>query len=319
MSSDGFCRYLMSDENVPVFLDRLELYQEMDQPLSHYFISSSHNTYLIGRQFGGKSSWTALVVAPADDVIFLDVSNRKLQQYKMARHCEEILGDLLLRQPLEAFPLEAGHPLPSPADLRRKILIKNKRLKPEVEQRQLEDFKKHTEGGGMTTPPNILEDDNDEDSENEEAHPELKLRSDRSLKHSQSTVTKDSEDDVSDAADMTDISEASDQDSSKKLLYSLCGAPGALQPVGAPRTLLPVWGPPCSKACGVPGYSTACVGPLVLYSLWGPQNSTAYVGPLVLYSLCGAPGTLQLVWGPWYSTACVGPPELYCLCGAPVL
>lgn len=56
MSSDGFCRYLMSDENAPVFLDRLELYQEMDQPLAHYFISSSHNTYLTGRQFGGKSS-----------------------------------------------------------------------------------------------------------------------------------------------------------------------------------------------------------------------------------------------------------------------
>lgn len=56
MSCDGFCRYLMSDENAPVFLDRLELYQEMDQPLAHYFISSSHNTYLTGRQFGGKSS-----------------------------------------------------------------------------------------------------------------------------------------------------------------------------------------------------------------------------------------------------------------------
>uniref|UniRef100_A0A672MFS7 Phosphoinositide phospholipase C n=1 Tax=Sinocyclocheilus grahami TaxID=75366 RepID=A0A672MFS7_SINGR len=56
MSCDGFCRYLMSDENAPVFLDRLEVYQEMDHPLSHYFINSSHNTYLTGRQFGGKSS-----------------------------------------------------------------------------------------------------------------------------------------------------------------------------------------------------------------------------------------------------------------------
>lgn len=56
MSSDGFCRYLMSDENAPVFLDRLDLCQDMDQPLAHYLISSSHNTYLTGRQFGGKSS-----------------------------------------------------------------------------------------------------------------------------------------------------------------------------------------------------------------------------------------------------------------------
>ena len=53
---DGFCRYLMSDENAPVFLDRLDIYVDMDQPLCHYFVNSSHNTYLTGRQFGGRSS-----------------------------------------------------------------------------------------------------------------------------------------------------------------------------------------------------------------------------------------------------------------------
>lgn len=53
---DGFLRYLMSDDNAPVFLDRIEVYQDMDQPLCHYFINSSHNTYLTGRQFGGRSS-----------------------------------------------------------------------------------------------------------------------------------------------------------------------------------------------------------------------------------------------------------------------
>lgn len=102
----------------------------------------------------------------------------------MAKYCEEIFGDLLLKQPLEGFPvcdfitshanpavscfnfhgkstpfwfcqpvsvgfmvqrfgvygnvvcfqLDAGQSLPSPNDLKHKILIKNKRLKPEVEQ-----------------------------------------------------------------------------------------------------------------------------------------------------------------------------------------
>ncbi len=55
ISPTGFCRYLMSDENAPMFLDRLDIYMDMDQSLSHYLINSSHNTYLSGRQFGGRS------------------------------------------------------------------------------------------------------------------------------------------------------------------------------------------------------------------------------------------------------------------------
>uniref|UniRef100_A0A3P8RC94 1-phosphatidylinositol 4,5-bisphosphate phosphodiesterase n=1 Tax=Astatotilapia calliptera TaxID=8154 RepID=A0A3P8RC94_ASTCA len=217
MSSDGFCRYLMSDENAPVFLDRLELYQDMDQPLAHYFISSSHNTYLTGRQFGGKSSvemyrqvllagcrcveldcWDGkgedqepIIThgkAMCTDILFKDVIQAiketafvtsdfpvilsfenhcsKPQQYKMAKYCEEIFGDLLLKQPLENYAIEPGRPLPSPSELKRKILIKNKRLKPEVEQKQLEAFKKHMEAGETNTPAIIMGEENEDDTEN---------------------------------------------------------------------------------------------------------------------------------------------------------
>lgn len=38
------------------------------------------------------------------------------------------------------FQLDPGIPLPSPNKLRRKILIKNKRLKPEIEKFQMEQF-----------------------------------------------------------------------------------------------------------------------------------------------------------------------------------
>ncbi|XP_049825323.1 1-phosphatidylinositol 4,5-bisphosphate phosphodiesterase isoform X2 [Aethina tumida] len=192
LTKDGFTRYLMSDENAPVFLDRLEIYMEMDQPLCAYYINSSHNTYLIGRQFGGKSSvemyrqvllagcrcveldcWDGrgddeepIIThgrAMCTDILFKDViyairdtafvtsdypvilsfENHccKSQQHKLAKYCDEIFGDLLLKEPLPDYPLEPGCPLPSPNLLKRKILIKNKRLKPEVEKQELELFR----------------------------------------------------------------------------------------------------------------------------------------------------------------------------------
>uniref|UniRef100_A0A3B3CKL3 1-phosphatidylinositol 4,5-bisphosphate phosphodiesterase n=1 Tax=Oryzias melastigma TaxID=30732 RepID=A0A3B3CKL3_ORYME len=294
MSSDGFCRYLMSDENAPVFLDRLELYQEMDQPLAHYFISSSHNTYLTGRQFGGKSSvemyrqvllsgcrcveldcWDGkgedqepIIThgkAMCTDILFKDVIQAiketafvtsdypvilsfenhcsKPQQYKMAKYCEEIFGDLLLKQPLESHPIEPGRPLPSPNDLKRKILIKNKRLKPEVEQKQLEAFKKHMEAGETNTPAIIMgEEDDAENGEKDGEEKDLNSEAPSSLSEMTSEIQTNSvslketvgskkeeeqsnsikklpEDEameISEATDATDISEASDQDNNKK-------------------------------------------------------------------------------------------------------
>ncbi|XP_031779002.1 1-phosphatidylinositol 4,5-bisphosphate phosphodiesterase isoform X2 [Nasonia vitripennis] len=192
MSKDGFIRYLMSDENAPVFLDRLDVYMDMDQPLAHYYINSSHNTYLSGRQFGGKSSvemyrqvllagcrcieldcWdgkgedeepiithgkamctvilfkdviyairdTAFVTTDFPLILSFENHCSKAQQYKLAKYCDEVLGDLLLKEPLKDYPLEPGVPLPPPSALKRKILIKNKRLKLEVEKQELELFK----------------------------------------------------------------------------------------------------------------------------------------------------------------------------------
>uniref|UniRef100_A0A6B2EE24 1-phosphatidylinositol 4,5-bisphosphate phosphodiesterase n=1 Tax=Phlebotomus kandelakii TaxID=1109342 RepID=A0A6B2EE24_9DIPT len=191
LTKDGFIRYLMSDENAPVFLDRLDIYMDMDQPLSHYYINSSHNTYLSGRQFGGKSSvemyrqvllagcrcveldcWDGKGedqepiithgMAMCTDILFKDVilairdtafvtsdfpvilsfENHcsRFQQYKLAKYCDEMFGDLLLKEPIPDYALEPGAVLPPPSMLLRKILIKNKRLKPEVEKRELELF-----------------------------------------------------------------------------------------------------------------------------------------------------------------------------------
>ncbi|XP_022179419.1 1-phosphatidylinositol 4,5-bisphosphate phosphodiesterase classes I and II [Myzus persicae] len=56
LSFDGFLKYLMSADNPIVSSSTFELNNDMDQPLSHYFINSSHNTYLTGHQLTGKSS-----------------------------------------------------------------------------------------------------------------------------------------------------------------------------------------------------------------------------------------------------------------------
>ncbi|XP_068085733.1 1-phosphatidylinositol 4,5-bisphosphate phosphodiesterase isoform X2 [Anabrus simplex] len=194
LSKDGLIRYLLSDDSAPVCLDRLDIYMDMDQPLSHYYINSSHNTYLTGRQWGGRSSvemyrqvllsgcrcveldcWDGKAgdedepiithgMAMCTDILFKDVicairdtafitsdfpvilsfENHccKAQQLKMATYCQEILGDLLLKEPLSSIPLEAGVAMPSPNQLRHKILVKNVRLPPEVERQELDLFQK---------------------------------------------------------------------------------------------------------------------------------------------------------------------------------
>lgn len=48
ISVDGFMRYLSGEENGVVSPEKLDLNEDMSQPLSHYFINSSHNTYLTG-------------------------------------------------------------------------------------------------------------------------------------------------------------------------------------------------------------------------------------------------------------------------------
>lgn len=49
LSFDGFLKYLMSEDNPIMTSSKLDLSEDMDQPLAHYFINSSHNTYLSGR------------------------------------------------------------------------------------------------------------------------------------------------------------------------------------------------------------------------------------------------------------------------------
>lgn len=56
LSIDEFEALLLSPLNVLMSVYAQNVTQDMDQPLSHYFIASSHNTYLEGHQLTGLSS-----------------------------------------------------------------------------------------------------------------------------------------------------------------------------------------------------------------------------------------------------------------------
>uniref|UniRef100_A0A3B3YPB7 1-phosphatidylinositol 4,5-bisphosphate phosphodiesterase n=1 Tax=Poecilia mexicana TaxID=48701 RepID=A0A3B3YPB7_9TELE len=56
ISMDGFARYLNGEENSIIPPEKLDQSEDMTFPLSHYFINSSHNTYLTAGQLAGNSS-----------------------------------------------------------------------------------------------------------------------------------------------------------------------------------------------------------------------------------------------------------------------
>uniref|UniRef100_A0A665THK6 Phosphoinositide phospholipase C n=1 Tax=Echeneis naucrates TaxID=173247 RepID=A0A665THK6_ECHNA len=174
MTFDGFLMYLGSTEGSIFNPRRRGVYQDMSQPLCHYFISSSHNTYLMEDQLRGQSSvegyiralnrgcrcvevdcWDGANGEPivyhghtlTSKILFKDVVSAvgkyafKVSEYPvilsienhcgveqqrvMAQHLNHILGDKLLKSTLDG---KAPIRLPSPEDLKGKILVKAKKI-----------------------------------------------------------------------------------------------------------------------------------------------------------------------------------------------
>ncbi|XP_065655400.1 1-phosphatidylinositol 4,5-bisphosphate phosphodiesterase classes I and II isoform X4 [Hydra vulgaris] len=56
ISIDGLMQFLMSNDANVLLPGKLNIHQDLSFPIAHYFINSSHNTYLQGHQLTGKSS-----------------------------------------------------------------------------------------------------------------------------------------------------------------------------------------------------------------------------------------------------------------------
>ncbi|CAG2175559.1 unnamed protein product, partial [Oppiella nova] len=197
LSFEGFAKYLMDKDNYAYTPERQEIReQDMNESLSHYYMASSHNTYLTGHQLKGESSvelysqvsshvvigcpyikgtvlstgcrcveldcWDgddglpviyhghtltskipfkrvietinekAFTASPYPVILSLENHCSLPQQIKMAQMFVQTFGDKLVTKFLFDTDYTDDPQLPSPNQLRYRILIKNKKLRAPV-------------------------------------------------------------------------------------------------------------------------------------------------------------------------------------------
>ncbi|XP_061562127.1 1-phosphatidylinositol 4,5-bisphosphate phosphodiesterase epsilon-1 isoform X1 [Phycodurus eques] len=229
MSFEGFARYLMDKENFACRNDESQMNpEELQYPLSYYYIESSHNTYLTGHQLKGESSvelysqvllqgcrsveldcWdgddgmpviyhghTLTTKIPFKDVVeainrsafvnsdmpvIMSIENHCSlpQQRKMADIFKTVFGDRLVTRFLFEGDFSDDPHLPSPLQLRGKILLKNKKLKAHQAPVDILKQKAHqlahlqaqaSNGSPGGTPPGTGSHGNEEEDEDEDEY-----------------------------------------------------------------------------------------------------------------------------------------------------
>ncbi|KAG9019365.1 Phospholipase C [Tulasnella sp. 427] len=179
MALAGFTSFLMSADNMSFTEKQGKVWQDMTRPICEYYISSSHNTYLVGNQLMGDSTaegyirallqgcrsveldiWDgdrepcvyhgktltskvsvreisraiakyAFVASPYPVIISAEIHCKVDQQDMVADIMRQEFGDALVTGPLPGREHETDKgvtDLPSPEELRGKILLKAKKL-----------------------------------------------------------------------------------------------------------------------------------------------------------------------------------------------
>ncbi|KAI2643196.1 phosphatidylinositol-specific phospholipase C [Xylaria nigripes] len=195
MNEEGLAAYLVSKDND--HLVREPAGYVLDRPINEYFISSSHNTYLIGRQVADVSSVEGYIMtllrgcrsveidcwdgsdgqptvkhgrALTNAISFREVINtinkyaftaskfplfvslevhcNAAQQEIMAETIKEIFGSRLVTEPLDP----SADKLPSPSDLKERVLIKVKGTHPSHQQRNGGETNGRRRGNSLTSP-----------------------------------------------------------------------------------------------------------------------------------------------------------------------
>ncbi|KAH9903290.1 1-phosphatidylinositol-4,5-bisphosphate phosphodiesterase 1 [Cubamyces lactineus] len=174
MSLSGFTAFLLSADNSAFADQHGRIYHDMTRPLPEYYISSSHNTYLVGHQLVGESTIEgyirallhscrsveldiydgdvepvvyhgktltskvsvrdaciaiakyAFVASPYPIIISAEIHCSVPQQEQLVTIMKEVFGDALVYAPVEGRPSIVE--LPSPEDLKGRVLLKAKNL-----------------------------------------------------------------------------------------------------------------------------------------------------------------------------------------------
>nr|XP_023423239.1 1-phosphatidylinositol 4,5-bisphosphate phosphodiesterase beta-2 isoform X6 [Cavia porcellus] len=120
LSPEGMVWFLCGPENSVLAHDKLLLHHDMTQPLNHYFINSSHNTYLTAGQFSGLSSAEMYrqVLLSGCRCVELDCwKGKPPDEEPIITHGFTMTTDILFKEAIEAIAESAFKTSPYPVIL----------------------------------------------------------------------------------------------------------------------------------------------------------------------------------------------------------